>query len=210
MSLGSYNKWISICCIQTLWAGLWFGISGGADNTFLQDQSTALNHESAWIRGISKRVFAGYNITTRGLLRLPIACEWSWDQFSHDAGSVQEGQSSYQLDRQWSLVVRPGMHLGDGFVYMLASVESAHVHDVLTYVTVKDITVSLFPYAHFGMGLAFAVAPQTELFAEVRFSQNISKQMYSFVRGNEDPLPTDLTDYAIHNTQLMIGISYDL
>lgn len=205
-------KILIVCgCIVPAYANVWFGIIAGADDTFLSDQSVSKNHESMWIEGVSKRVFAGYMFHF-GLIRLPIAAEWSWDTFSHDIGLSAGTQSaSYTLDRQWSAVVRPGIHLGDGFVYGVASVESVHIQDFLSQSGVNESeSVSLFPYAHYGLGLSFMVAPQTEFMAEVRFSQAISTELYGFIRGQVNALPQETSPFSVRNTQIILGVSYEL
>lgn len=199
-------------------AGFWGGSMMGSDGTFFDDDSFAKNHESMWIEGLSKRVFLGYMFSGFGMFRVPVALEWSLDYFTQSVGSWKAlgtissvREASYELNRQWTAVIRPGIHLGDGFVYALASVDNTEVSDTLSEdAEHKSQSVSLFPYSHLGLGLAFAIAPQTELMAEVRFSQKISKQLYSYVRGEEVALPSASTDVTIYNTQLMIGISYEL
>lgn len=183
----------------------------GSDGTFLDDGSIAKNHESMWIEGLSKRVFFGYMFSGLGMLRMPVALEWSWDYFKKSIGSDRTvREASYELNRQWTAIARPGIHLGDGFVYVLASIDNTKISDKLIEEKNKrSEAISLFPYSHLGLGLSFMVAPQTELMAEVRFSQKISKQLYSYIRGQDVALPATASDVNIHNTQLMIGFSYD-
>lgn len=192
-------------------AGIFMGAMFGSDGTFFDDETFERNHESLWIEGFSRRIFIGYMFSGFGMVRCPVSLEWSWDYFSTSLGRVSTiREASYDLSRAWTAIVRPGIHLGDGFVYALASVENAKVTDTLIETDrEKSQSISLFPYSHLGVGLSFFVAPQTELMAEVRFSQKISKELYSYVRGEEVALPAASADFAIYNTQLLIGISYD-
>ena len=202
---------LGLLLTSSAFAGIWFGGMMGADGTFLDDDSLARNHESVWIEGVSRRVFIGYMFSGLGLFRCPVSLEWSWDYFSKSIGSVKTmREASYELNRQWTAIARPGIRLGDGFVYGLASVDNTEISDTLTEHSLeKSQAVPLFPYSHLGVGLSFLVAPQTELMAEVRFSQKISKRLYSYLRGEDVALPTTSTEVSIYNTQLMVGLSYE-
>ena len=194
-----------------LQAGILFGVMLGSDGTFLNDTSINNNHEAIWINGITKRVFLGYMISGMGLFRLPIAVEGSVDDFTQTLGRANtEIEANYQLNRQWALVVKPGIHLGDGFVYLLASIEHAHLNDNIKAHDIRHSqNVTLFPYAHFGIGLSFLVAPQTEFMAEVRLSQHLSRKIDGLARGKPQLLSNELSEFSIYNTQLMLGIGYD-
>lgn len=200
----------AITVVSHVYAGIWLGAFAGADDTFLNDISAYKNHESVWIQGVSKRVFIGYMFHFPVLVRVPVALEWTWDNFTHSLGSQSNAQADYGLDREWSAIVRPGIHLGDGFIYLLGSMESVKIAEALQQNnTATSKSIALFPYMHYGAGLAFAVAPQTELMAEVRFSQTVSEQLYGFIRGQSDAMPDAPTAFNVNNTQIMIGISYE-
>lgn len=200
-----------IACVCSLTqASLWMGGTFGADDTFFEDQSFNRDRDSLWIEGVTKRVFFGY-LFEQALLRCSVAMEWSWDDFSRQLGRPQSNRdASYSLSRDWSWIIRPGVRFGDGFVYTLFSTEHAEIKDSLSGAQgMHSQSVNLFPYTHTGAGLSFAVAPQTELMAEVRLSQNTSKKLLSYILDKTFSEVSE-GDYTIRNTQLMLGLSYAL